>query len=129
VAHNLYVQAESLRAQMNDSNKLIKTNATNAFNKLQAQAANELRLQQTEVAAMQANAEVLKSRYGHIYEVGGAQGADNQFYPYAKMRPRPPAPPTPSRQARTLPIRRPAAGMLGTSSRAPRSLKQPGGLA
>jgi hypothetical protein len=105
-AHDFYTQAETYRtnnaALLSSADPKVKANAQANYDALRAKADAELRAQQTSIKDMQTSAEVLKSRYGHIYDVGGTQGADSQFYPAAVMRPRPPLPPTPKRTARTV---------------------------
>lgn len=84
--------------------------AKRAIASLREDAAKELRSQKTALDEANGHADVLRSQYGHIYNVSGEKGSDGNFYPYAEQRPRPPAPTTPSRSISGAPTVRRVGG-------------------
>ena len=91
--------ADALETLKGTSDPKLQEKARATVDGLRIRAAAELREQQAAIADMNTNANILRSQYDHVYEVGGAQGTDGNFYPAATARPRPPAPSPSMRKA------------------------------
>jgi hypothetical protein len=102
-AHDLFAQSAAL-------DKSSPTYARDLA-ELRAKGQDALRQQTASLDDANAQSNVLKTQYAHIYKVEGGQGEDGMNYPSARQLPRPPAPRVPSRNISGAPaIRRTGGG-------------------